>query len=139
MENQLEKLISDYFKRERTSHRVEIFKFRKKILDENDLFAALSQELGFNAVKEKIESFQGYNPQREIDSLIYNYDKRGWLYIELATRDLSFIDASKYPYPRLLIDKKKFAIKVKCYLSFAFLLFLVVGFLFLLVLLLLSF
>ena len=139
MENQLEKLISDYFKKERTSHRVEIFRFRKKILDANDLFVALSQELGFNAMKEKIESFQGYNPQKEIDSLIYNYDKRGWLYIELPTRELSFIDASKYPYPQHLIDKKRFANNVKSYLTFALVVLLVVGFLFLLIFLFSSF
>ena len=129
MENQLEKLISDYFKKEHHFHRAEIFIFQKKISDANDLIEALSQELGFKAVKEKIESFK----QFKVDSLIYNYDKRGWLYIALPTRRLYFIDASKKPYPQDLVDKQKLAHKVKYWTAFSFVLFLLMCFLFLLI------
>lgn len=122
MENQLEKLIFEYLKLEQTTNRFQIFRFKEKLLDATDFSSACTKELGFSPKLEKIQSFSGYNTQKKIDSIIYNYDKRGWLYIELATRELFFIKASQYPYPQKMIDKRQFITNLKSWLCLVLLL-----------------
>lgn len=107
MKNLLEEAINDYLSKPREKHRTRIAKLSNKVLDPDDLRKGLRDELGFDADMDKIVTFCGYNPKNEVYSLIYNYDKRGWLYIEMATRDLFFIEASKYPYPQKLLERNE--------------------------------
>lgn len=107
MKNLLEEAIAEYLNAPHEKHRTCIAKLSNKVLDADDLQKSLFTELGFKADMDKIVTFYGYNPKNEVYSLIYNYDKRGWLYIEMATRDLFFIESCKYPYPQKLLERNE--------------------------------
>lgn len=113
MDNQLDELIRNYLNTPHEMHRTVIAKFKKKAIDASDFAWHLENELGFKPDMQKIAAFSGYNPKKEIDALIYNYDKRGWLYLEIPTKELFFIEASKYPYPQKLIEKRMLAERLK--------------------------
>lgn len=125
MEN-LNTLIAQALTIPRDTHRVFIYKFRDKIIDVDDFVESLKTQLGYEAEADKIESFEGYNPAKPIDGLIYNFDKRGWLYIEVPTRELFFILASKYPYPKKILERERRRQTFKSLLALGFVLIILV-------------
>jgi len=133
MNTALNNRINEVLNGPRTTHRLLLTKFQRKVIDVDDFVQELEKSFQYKADRNRFQTFFGYNPKSEIEALIYNYDKRGWLYLEIPSRELFFVDAGKYPYPQRQLDHKRRIETLKSWSNLLGLLFFVVVIIFLIV------
>ncbi len=133
MNTSLNNRINEVLSGPRTTHRLLLTKFQHKVIDVDDFIVELENSFQYKADRNRFQIFCGYNPKSEIEALIYNYDKRGWLYLEIPSRELFFVDATKYPYPQRQLDHKRRIEALKSWSNALGLLLFIVAIIFLIV------